>query len=52
MINQRKDPPIEKRFISLGLFDLTAEESSEVHISNEGSDGYVVIDAVQWLIRN
>jgi len=51
-INQRKVPPIEKRFVSLGQFDLTADDISEVRISNEGSDGYVVIDAVQWLIRN
>ncbi|QDU28272.1 Xanthan lyase precursor [Anatilimnocola aggregata] len=48
-INQRKDPPIDGRFVSLGEFQFDKDELSVVIVSNAGSDGYVVIDAVQWL---
>ncbi len=48
-VNQRKDPPIEDSFVSLGVFDFTADKTATVTISNAGTDGYVTIDAVQWL---
>ena len=48
-LNQRKAPPIDRAFISLGTFRFTKGNSGYVEIGNQGVDGYVVIDAVQWL---
>jgi hypothetical protein len=44
-VNQRKTPPIDGLWISLGTFDNPAT----VEISNTGTDGHVILDAVQWL---
>jgi hypothetical protein len=50
-VDQKKQPPIDALWVSLGTFEFTAEQPGTVVISNEGADGYVVIDAVQWLAR-
>ena len=50
-IDQRKTPPNGK-FHSLGIFDFTKTGVATVSISNTDSDGYVVIDAVQWLAKS
>ena len=44
-----KSPAIDGLFISLGTFACDAEKTTSVTISNTGADGYVVIDAVQWV---
>jgi hypothetical protein len=47
-VNQREapqDPPFE----SLGTFRFKAGETGRVTITNTDADGYVIIDAVQWL---
>jgi hypothetical protein len=44
-LNQRREPAIDKRFESLGEFDLAKEAT--VVISNKDTDGHVIIDAVQ-----
>ena len=49
-INQRQQPPIEGRFISLGNYDLGGESVVRVTISNAGADGHVIADAVQLLL--
>jgi len=36
-------------FVSLGAFDFSADQPAVVVISNTGADGFVIIDAVQWL---
>ncbi len=46
-VDQRQEPPIEGMFLSLGEFEFDGDGA--VVISNEGTDGYVVADAVQWL---
>ena len=46
-VDQTKIPPIDGLFISLGKFRF--ERFGEVTVSNKGTDGYVVIDGVQWL---
>ena len=46
-INQRQTPPLDKRFVSLGKWRLSAGEKAIVTISNRGADGYVIADAVQ-----
>lgn len=48
-IDQRRDPPIEGRFISLGTYSFSADADASVVISNAGTSGHVSVDAVQWL---
>jgi hypothetical protein len=48
-VNQRAAPPIEGSFISLGTFEFAADKPAAVVVSNADVDGYVVIDAAQWL---
>jgi hypothetical protein len=47
-VDQRKNEGDEMHFISLGTYSFDAGEAT-VTISNEGADGYVVADAVQFL---
>jgi hypothetical protein len=37
--------------LSLGTYDFTNDTPAAVIVSNEGADGFVVIDAVNWLAR-
>jgi len=46
-VNQRKVPPIDKAALSLGTFEFG--ETGSVSLSNKGTDGYVIADAVQFL---
>lgn len=48
LIDQRKAPTIDGWFVEVGTYELDPGTST-VRITNEGSDGYVVIDLVQWL---
>lgn len=48
-INQRPPPPVDGAFVSLGTFEFAADKPAAVVISNAQVDGFVVIDAVQWL---
>ena len=48
-VNQRKDPPIEDSFVSLGEFRFDDGEESTVTVSNADADGHVIADAV-WLV--
>ncbi len=48
-IDQTKSGPIDDAWLSLGVFDLDQGETSAVEITNEGAEGFVVIDAVQFL---
>ncbi len=46
-ISQKEVPKIDGLFSALGTFDFGT--TGAVTIANRGADGYVVIDAVQWL---
>lgn len=48
-LNQRRKPSSEDLFEPVGEFRFEAGRRGHVEISNAGTDGYVVIDAVQWL---
>jgi len=48
-INEREAPPIGGRFISLGQYRFEKDGQGYVLISTEGTDGYVVVDALQLL---
>ena len=47
-VNQRKAPTLGA-FVSLGTFRFEKGNAGYVEIGNQGVDGYVIIDAVQWL---
>ncbi len=48
-IDQRKKPEIDGLFASLGKFEFDVDGNASVSIRNDAADGYVVVDAVQWL---
>lgn len=48
-INQRQAPAIDGHFVTLGTFEFVKEKPAVVVVSNRDADGYVIIDAVQWL---
>jgi hypothetical protein len=48
-VDQRKKPTIDGAFVSLGSYSFKAGKTGHVLVGNGGTDGYVVIDTVQWL---
>lgn len=48
-VNQRKPPPISETFVSVGTFRFEKGKAGSVMISNDKTDGYVIIDAVQLI---
>ncbi len=46
-LNQRKAPEVGGLFTAVGTFKF--ENSAKVTISNKGTDGFVIIDAVRWM---
>lgn len=46
-VDQRRTPPVDSIAMSLGTF--VFDRQAAVVISNEGTDGYVIIDAVQFV---
>jgi len=48
-VNQQEPPVIEGRFVSLGQFRFEANGFGYALVSNDGTQGYVTADAVQFL---
>ncbi|HSI62842.1 MAG TPA: FAD-dependent oxidoreductase [Candidatus Saccharimonadia bacterium] len=48
-VNQQKPPTVDKYFTSLGKFEFTKDKPAVVTVSNEGTTGFVAVDAVQWV---
>ena len=48
-IDQRGKPPIDDLFVSLGVFPFNSDRPAVVTVSNEGADGFVTADAIQFL---
>ncbi|MEM9281769.1 MAG: FAD-dependent oxidoreductase [Verrucomicrobiota bacterium] len=48
-VNQQEQPPLEKGFFSLGIFEFEGATPASVTVSNEGSTGNIHIDAIQVL---
>ncbi|MBL9190286.1 MAG: FAD-dependent oxidoreductase [Opitutaceae bacterium] len=48
-LNQKKKPSVGGLLEPVGTFRFAQGKSGYVEITNAGTDGYVVIDAVQWL---
>ena len=51
-VNQRRRPADNGLFLSLGEFDFDGAKLAAVTISNRDADGYVAVDAVQWVRRS
>ena len=49
-VDQREPGKIDGIAVSLGEFEFAAG-AAEVTVSNAGTDGHVIIDAVQWLAK-
>ncbi|MBM3823756.1 MAG: DUF1553 domain-containing protein [Verrucomicrobia bacterium] len=49
ILDQRQEPPIDRLFVSLGEFEFEAGTNGAVVVSNAGTRGSVVADAVQFL---
>ena len=50
-INQKQTPALDDLFVAVGTIELLAGDEVTVTISNEGTDGYVIVDGVQLLPR-
>ena len=48
-VNMRTEPPIDGRFFSLGKYRFDASNQWFVMISNEGTEGFVTVDCVQFV---
>ncbi len=46
-INQKKPPVIEGLFQPIGIYQFLTGSTYTVKITNEGTDGYVILDAIQ-----
>jgi len=49
IVDMSKAPPLAGRFLSLGTYRFEADEQSLVLISNEGTNGVLTADAVQFV---
>jgi hypothetical protein len=48
-VNEKQQPSIDDRFLSLGRFRFEVNGQSFVIVSNEGTTGHVIADAVQFI---
>ncbi|MEM9364809.1 MAG: DUF1553 domain-containing protein [Planctomycetota bacterium] len=48
VVNQREQPAEEGLWVSLGVYPFEKQGQSFVIVSNEGADGYVIADAMQF----
>lgn len=47
-VNQKETPPIDGLLVSLGTYPFS-DAPAHVIVLNSGTDGHVIVDAVQWL---
>ncbi|MGV3753796.1 MAG: FAD-dependent oxidoreductase [Verrucomicrobiota bacterium] len=47
LFNQQERLPVGESFRAAGVFDLSAGKDTVITISNEGTEGFVIVDAVQ-----
>ena len=48
-VDQRKKPPISELFVSVGTYRFEKGKAGSVLIANDDTDGFVIIDAVQFV---
>ncbi len=49
LVDQRREPPIDGLFIELSKLTLAQDETLEVILNTAGTDGHVIVDALQLL---
>ena len=49
VVDMRKEPPLNRRFLSLGTYQFSADQQNRVLISNESTNGIVTADALQFI---
>ncbi|MAB87938.1 MAG: hypothetical protein CMJ90_00575 [Planctomycetes bacterium] len=49
MVNQRRPPPIDGMFVSLGVARFGKGMGAVITVSNKGTDGHVIVDGLQLL---
>jgi hypothetical protein len=49
LVNQKAAPKGDAPFHAVGTFEFAAGKDGWVEIGNAGTDGHVIVDAVQWL---
>lgn len=50
-VNQKEKPPIDGLFVSIGTAQIGVDKKCCVVISNQGTDGYTIADAVQLILK-
>ncbi len=50
-VNERQKPTLPNGFFSLGMHAFKSGDNAVVEISNEGTDGHVIVDAVQLVLE-
>lgn len=50
-VNERREPAVDKLFQPLGTFEFAADRPAVVTITTTETTGYVVVDAVQFVLR-
>ncbi len=50
-VDQRKPPAHRRLFEPVGTYRFSPTGETWVEITNEGTDGHVIVDAVQWVAR-
>ena len=48
-VNQKRKPPIDDLFLTLGTYNFSADRPAVVTVSNKDADGHVIADAVQFI---
>jgi hypothetical protein len=48
-VNQKLKPKGDAPSHVMGTFEFAAGKEGRVEIANAGTDGHVIVDAVQWL---
>ncbi len=48
IVDQRVRPAADGLWHSLGVFQFSPERKARVSFTNTGTDGHVIVDAVQW----
>lgn len=51
-VNQKEPGTVDGFLQPVGTFRFEADKEAVVEISNEGTDGHVILDAVQWVKQN
>ncbi|MBI5771496.1 MAG: DUF1553 domain-containing protein [Verrucomicrobia bacterium] len=49
VVNEREAAPLDGHFVSLGQFRFEKDGAGYILVSTEGTDGYVIVDALQLL---